>query len=61
MMIMLSENTLKYLKRESCIKSCIKTFIICVCMYTIIEKVNEHEQKINNLTKQIKELNKEGD
>lgn len=59
-MIILNEDTIKYLKKKY-MKICIIGLINFVCLYTISKKVEEHEYKINNLTKKIKELKTKGD
>lgn len=59
-MIILGEDAVKYIKR-CYIKSCIVTCMCFAFLYTISKKVNEQEEKINNLTKKNKELNKKGD
>lgn len=60
-MIFLSDNVFSYIKRNY-MKTCIVLFMGFAFLYTISKKVNEQEEKINNLTKKIEELKpKKGD
>ena len=59
-MIFLSDDAIKYIKRYY-IKSCIVVFMGFACLYTISKQVNEHEEKIYNLTKKLEELSSKGD
>ena len=57
-MIFLSDDALKYIKRNY-MKNCMLLFINFAFLYTISKKVNEQEEKINNLTKKVEELKPE--
>lgn len=59
-MIFLSDDAFSYIKRNY-MKSCILIFMSFACLYTISKKVNEQEEKINNLTKKVEELSSKGD
>ena len=60
-MIFLSDDAFSYIKRNY-MKTCIVLFIGFACLYTISKKVNEQEEKINNLNKKVEELKpKKGD
>lgn len=59
-MVFLSDDALRYIKRNY-MKTCIMIFINFACLYTISKKVNEQEEKIDNLTKKLEELSLKGD
>lgn len=59
-MIFLSDDALSYMKKRY-IKYCISLFIMAAGLYTIAKKVDEQEEKIDNLTKKVKELSLKGD
>ena len=59
-MIFLTEDAYKVV-RKTYIRHCIKMFMFGILLYSSSKKIKKQEQKIKDLTKEIKELSLKGD